>query len=63
MDLNAASRGEYRGHVEDVRIARKDGAGLASQNKLIAQTDLVDRARPNEMEFSGERSESAATTG
>ncbi len=33
------------------------GRVFASQSGVIAQTDLVDRARPNEMEFSGERSE------
>ena len=36
---------------------------LASQNGVIAQAEFDDRARPNDKEFSGERSESAATTG
>jgi len=36
---------------------------FASQIGVVTQAEHDNRARPNEMEFSGERSESAATTG
>jgi len=45
------------------RLRGRLGRALASQSGEVAQTVFIDRAPPNEKEFSGERSESAATTG
>ena len=51
-------------HAVELRAGSNGRAGdPVSQSRLIATDGCADRARPNEMEFSGERSESAATTG
>ena len=60
---NAANQGECRDEPEEFGLRGRMDWALASQNGVIAQAEFDDRARPNEMEFSGERSESAATTG
>ena len=60
---NAANQGECRDEPEEFGLRGRMDWALASQNGVIAQAEFDDRARPNDKEFSGERSESAATTG